>query len=190
MCFHLNRLPVLALVPGPALSCNHQHCILESSLFGLFTSSINKDQSKICVSAGAPVELTVTGESQQCGVRGNLSPMLKVAHAFDLPNSPRRQVLGFPSDGLANGQNDSGYCPSFSYKQQAFGLETQAFDFSVVSFTNCTIKKFQRLYLRKQCYLEFKLLMMVLRFSVVLLVIRRGHIVRVETLFLVLFLAQ
>lgn len=46
MCFHLNRQPDPVLVPGSALSRNHQHRVLECSLFGLFTSSINKDQSK------------------------------------------------------------------------------------------------------------------------------------------------
>jgi len=41
--FHLNRLLVLLLVPGSALSLSHQPCIVECSLFGLFTSTINKD---------------------------------------------------------------------------------------------------------------------------------------------------
>lgn len=41
--FYLNRLLALSFVPGSALSQNHQPCIVECSLFGLFTSTINKD---------------------------------------------------------------------------------------------------------------------------------------------------
>lgn len=41
--FYLNRLLALSFVPGSALSQSHQPCIVECSLFGLFTSTINKD---------------------------------------------------------------------------------------------------------------------------------------------------
>lgn len=41
--FYLNRLLALSVVPSSALSQSHHLCIVECSLFGLFTSAINKD---------------------------------------------------------------------------------------------------------------------------------------------------